>query len=740
MKNKYCQESLHFRGTTRNSILIGLLAFIQICFLSNTVRAQDRGAQMPYTRYEAEDAALGTGAHLHGPTYDQTLLESEASNRKYVSLDTTGASVQWIATEEAEGLVLRFSIPDSTKGGGINRLLSLYVNGVRIKELQLTSKFAWQYFDVNNNPSNDPSVGRPRMRFDEYRTVLPDTIFAGDTIKIQRDANDTAQYYGIDFIELEPIPAKIQKPAGYLSVTDYGAVPDDNTNDFVAFNNCITAAVNAHVGMYIPKGRYIINGVLTLKSNLTIQGSGIWYTDLYFSSTASGGLSGNGTNIRVSNLYMECANTQRQTYRGLGGYWGTGSKVDSVWLTHFETGAWIANYSTSSLTDSLTISHCRIRNTYADGCNFARGTKHSVLEYCNIRNTGDDAMATWSSDSSVAPACTGNIFRYNTVENSFRASGLGIYGGGGHTAHHCIIKDNLYDDGIKVNSIFAAHLFSDTDYINIYDMTLDRTSPTTEWNSDEGAISLASVYYKVRNIKFDSIDINGSGHNGIYISGTASQSITDVHFNDINMNNVTDYGIYVTNSSIGWGAKANITYNSPGSGVIFNQSSFVFRVEGIQVLTINHTGLGSVTLDPAGGSYSTGTKVKLTAVPDSGYSFSKWSGNLAGIVNPDSIIMDDYKTVTANFIKIVAINQYQNEKKDVTCYPNPADDQTTVYFNGAAFENIAIFDCTGRESMKVIVNPEASEYNLNLEGLKSGIYFMKLTGDRATQVVKIIKN
>jgi hypothetical protein len=71
-------------------------------------------------------------------------------------------------------------------------------------------------------------------------------------------------------------------------------------------------------------------------------------------------------------------------------------------------------------------------------------------------------------------------------------------------------------------------------------------------------------------------------------------------------------------------------------------------------LTVTTDGNGSVTLDPAGGTYSDGTTVTLTPVPDTGYGFDHWSGTDAGdIINTGgvyTIMMDDDKSVTANFL------------------------------------------------------------------------------------------
>jgi len=69
-------------------------------------------------------------------------------------------------------------------------------------------------------------------------------------------------------------------------------------------------------------------------------------------------------------------------------------------------------------------------------------------------------------------------------------------------------------------------------------------------------------------------------------------------------------------------------------------------------LTVNVTGQGSVTLNPPGGVYDEGTVVTLTAVPDSGWQFDNWSGDLSGTANPTTITMNANKTVTANFSEV----------------------------------------------------------------------------------------
>jgi len=66
-------------------------------------------------------------------------------------------------------------------------------------------------------------------------------------------------------------------------------------------------------------------------------------------------------------------------------------------------------------------------------------------------------------------------------------------------------------------------------------------------------------------------------------------------------------------------------------------------------LTISATTGG--TTDPAPGShqYDPGTQVSVTAIPNSGYQFSSWSGDVTGSTNPVTVTMDSDKSITANF-------------------------------------------------------------------------------------------
>ena len=57
----------------------------------------------------------------------------------------------------------------------------------------------------------------------------------------------------------------------------------------------------------------------------------------------------------------------------------------------------------------------------------------------------------------------------------------------------------------------------------------------------------------------------------------------------------------------------------------------------------------AVEITPENDSYTPGAEVQLNPVPKSGWMFHGWSGDLSGISNPASIIMDQNRTITATF-------------------------------------------------------------------------------------------
>jgi hypothetical protein len=105
-------------------------------------------------------------------------------------------------------------------------------------------------------------------------------------------------------------------------------------------------------------------------------------------------------------------------------------------------------------------------------------------------------------------------------------------------------------------------------------------------------------------------------------------------------------------AGVGWSGGMPDPYGSS------SQSNYIYSIYATYTpggapaqytLTTNTVGQGSITLDPAGGTYNQGTVVTVTANPSSGWQFDNWSGDLSGSTNPTTITMNANKSVTANF-------------------------------------------------------------------------------------------
>ncbi|HET6531495.1 MAG TPA: discoidin domain-containing protein, partial [Actinoplanes sp.] len=223
-----------------------------------------RGANMPYDMYEAEDGQVGGGAQVVGPNRRIGDLAGEASGRRAVTLNTTGAYVQWTTKASTNTVVARFSIPDGTTSS-----INVYVNNQLNRTLPLTSKFAWLY----GNEANPQNSGTgPRHIYDEANIILSGTFGAGSVLKLQKDAGNPGTI-AVDFINTEQVaPVANPNPATYV-------VP--NGTDQQAVQAALDAARmdTSKAGVYLPPGDYSTQNKFQVYGRpIQVVGAGPWYT------------------------------------------------------------------------------------------------------------------------------------------------------------------------------------------------------------------------------------------------------------------------------------------------------------------------------------------------------------------------------------------------------------------------------------------------------------------------------
>jgi hypothetical protein len=403
-----------------------------------------RGADVPWIEYEAENGETNGEILLPDRTFGT--IAAESSGRSAVKLDQVGEHVQFQSTEPANSVILRFVIPDSEDGKGLESTISLYVDNVFRQKIQMTSKYAWSY-GGEEETFNVPKAGGVHHFYDEARAIVGD-IPSGSTVKLQKDDDDNAEYYVIDLIDLEQVAAPKTKPAGYLSIIeDCGATPSDKKDDGAAIQDCIDRARVAKAGVWIPVGVFESTSQPIEVAEVNIQGAGMWYSIIHglyarFNCT--------GDNCRYFDFAIlgeTVLRDDKSPENGFNGGAGTGSRLENIWVEHTKVGYWVSHG-----TNGLIITGSRFRNLFADGVNFCNGTSNSVVENSHFRNTGDDALASWSPQ--VDPVNTNNVFRFNTVQIPWRANCFAIYGGKDNR-----IEDNLCYDVVTYPGILIAQQF-----------------------------------------------------------------------------------------------------------------------------------------------------------------------------------------------------------------------------------------------------------------------------------------
>ncbi|HEY9044480.1 MAG TPA: sugar-binding protein, partial [Ohtaekwangia sp.] len=725
---------------SRRRLTTSLLVILNLFLLVNHAIGQNdgipRGAQLPYIRYESENGALSGGATLQQAlNFDQNQIASEATNQRYVSLAGNGASVEWTTTQAAQGFDIRFTMPDNGSGTGQSGSLGIYVNGSKVKNINLSSYWAYQYFP-GADPVQTPG-GKTFMRFDEVHFRLDNVVPQGATIKIQKDNGD-AITYGVDYIELEPVPAALTLPANFLSVETYGANGSDQNDDLAAFNQCITAAASQGKGVYIPTGRFILSDKLNLNvSNIKIQGAGIWYTEIYFSTDRQfyGGIFARASNVEISNFSLNTANNDRmkydeanprvpaeqyKIYKGFMGTYGNNSRIHDVWVEHFECGFWIAGYDPPypiDVTNDLIITRARIRNNYADGVNFCQGTSNSVVEYSDVRNNGDDGLAVWPANAAGnTQTCRNNIFRYCTVENNWRAGGAALFGGTGHQIYRCIFKDGVGGSGIRFTNDFGGFTFENAGTpIVITDNYIVNCGTTNDlWNQKRGAIEFYANS-GIFNIEFNNTQIINSQRHAVQLYGS---NIRNIVFNNTKIDG-TGMDFFVDSPTMDdWGGYG-ILAQAGSEKITFNNVSFD-RLESGQVKNYNsgfiieivntNIPVTGITLAPATLSLAEGKTSPLTVTFSPTNATNKnltWSSSNTSVASV-AASGTGTATVTANAIGttiITATSADGNFSKTCTVTVTPAVNITATDPDAGEGGNTGTFRiATSATSSNITVN------------------------------------
>ena len=516
-----------------------------------------RGAIEPYTEYEAEAGTL-SGATLLGPTRTGSSINdvaAEASNRQAVRLTNVNDSVTIKNLNPSNSIVVRYSVPDN--GLDYTGTLSLYVNGMMRQKLTVTSRYSWTYGGVNDfnnvNIEKNAGAGSPHHFFDEVHALTGD-IPVGATVKLQKDADDNAAHYDIDLIDMEQVAsAPAAKPAGFMSIVDCGAIPNDGKDDGPAIQLCFSRSKN----LYIPEGVFNMTSKELSAQGATIRGAGMWRSVLKgfyarFDCYAGG--------CKFYDFAIDGDSTHRDDNSPETGFTGngmSGSLIEHVWVEHKKLGVW-----TGSNTNGITIRNSRFRDLYADGINLSCGTSNALVEHTNIRNSGDDSFAAWALNMCANEQ--NNVFRNVYAQLPWRANCFGLYGGG-TTIQDSVCSDTQYP-GILLGAMFNSNAFTTT---KVTGVSLLRAGGPQY--GEQGALKLNPEQGPVQNIQISNVDIDSSTYSAVQFA--AGNTIDTVSLSGVNITKPGGCGLLAQGT--GSADMSTVVVSGAGSGLC-NEKGFNF--------------------------------------------------------------------------------------------------------------------------------------------------------------------
>jgi hypothetical protein len=495
-------------------------------------------------------------------------MAAEASGRQAVTLTATGQHVTFTAMQPANSVVVRYSIPDSANGTGINATLSIYVNGVFQQKLLVTSRYSWSYDRLAYQNPKVPNAATAHHFYDEAHTLLKQ-IPAGATVTLRKDADDTAPYYVIDLIDLEQVGPPIPRPAGSLSITDCGADPSGANDASADIQNCIKLAESHGEVLYIPPGTFKTLGGRLHANNVTIQGAGMWYSTL--SGIGAGFLCGGGDCKFLDFALFGDATFRSDTNKtgGFDGTSGSGSVIDGVWVEHANNGYWVGHN-----TNGLVVRNSRIRDTFADGVTFNCGTVNSIVEDSVLRNTGDNGLAISSRSNCGNGPTASNTFRFNTVQLPWNAQCYAVFGGGDNTFEDNLCYDSIIEPGVLLAQAFTATPFTGT--TSVLRTTLIRAGGP--FGNSKGALTIEprDGPLAAGNILVQNLDIENSTFSGIEFRGPFAMG--NVSLDGITVSGAGTWGVQVDGKANGTVTMSGVIVNNPALGGLDNAAGSTFGI------------------------------------------------------------------------------------------------------------------------------------------------------------------
>ncbi len=145
---------------------------------------------------------------------------------------------------------------------------------------------------------------------------------------------------------------------------------------------------------------------------------------------------------------------------------------------------------------------------------------------------------------------------------------------------------------------------------------------------------------------------------------------------------------------------------------------------------------GAVTWKDANGLFYGGVTAASTGVDISEVDFAVSAGTANTVAN--NFLVDNVTVTAVATENLLATNANVLSVNDFSVFPNPTKDIVNVSNTSSSINSIEITDLNGRV-VKTVNAIDASNAQVNISDLSTGVYMMKIVSDKGTTTKKVIK-
>ncbi|MCW3078463.1 MAG: psrP3 [Bacteroidetes bacterium] len=489
----------------------------------------------------------------------------------------------------------------------------------------------------------------------------------------------------------------------------------------------------------------------TTNTTYTVTGSGLGCTDtkmitVNVTPTPTLSMSGPAT--------ICLGNSATLTASGANSYtWNTGANTNTIVITP-------SNNTTYSLA-----------GTSSAGC--MGSPKFFTVSVINPTLTGNNPYLCASSGSANL---TANAFAGSTINwYPSLSSTVSLATGSVYSTPNVTVSTTYYAQATSsfTNSIFTTTAAGNGSAGNMFDVV-----PSTNiiWNgaamsiSSVGTVSVEIWYRSGSFVGFENANTGWTQLLTTTVTSPGTGTLVNITGFAVPLNAGQTYGLYVTtngggvnytngtllgntfvsNSDIsvkeGKGGSYFLVTNSPR---VFN-GALLYQGQGCSspltpvTLSLNASPTISIT---GSSTLCAGQAANLTATGATSYTWN--TGATTASIAPTPTANATYTaigangtctssaTISINVSPCTGLNTNTSAVLNLKVYPNPTVAELTIELNNGLFKTIQLTDLTGR--LVYVNKTDASLVNVDTKALADGVYYLKVTCNNNTEVMKIVK-